>query len=73
MAAVHTVRNPINNQKPAGWVINDRRCSSWSSLHPGGAHAVLGDASVRFFSENIDHAVQYKLGVRNDGLPLPAF
>jgi prepilin-type N-terminal cleavage/methylation domain-containing protein len=73
IAAVHTLRNPMNNKNLWGGYINDRRCSSWSSLHPGGAHAALSDASVRFFDENIDHAVQYKLAVRKDGLVLPSF
>lgn len=73
IAAVHTLRNPMNNKNLWGGYVNDRRCSSWSSLHPGGAHAVLCDASVRFFSENIDRTVQYKLAVRRDGLPLPGF
>jgi hypothetical protein len=27
----------------------------------------MGDGVVRFFSENTDHVVRYKLGVRNDG------
>jgi type II secretory pathway pseudopilin PulG len=73
VAAVHTVRNPINNRNQNWLWNNDRRCSAWSSQHPGGAHGVLGDASVRFFSENLDHTVRYKLGVRNDGLTLANF
>ena len=68
VAAVHTVRNNINNKLlPDPGNVNDRRCSAWSSLHPGGAQAVMGDGVVRFFSENTDHVVRYKLGVRNDG------
>jgi hypothetical protein len=69
LAAVNSVRNPINNRNKA-WLqgAGDRRCHGWSSLHPGGAHATLGDASVRFFSESIDHVVRYSVGVRNDGL-----
>jgi hypothetical protein len=70
VAAVHTVRNPINNRNQNWLWNNDRRCSGWSSQHPGGAHGVLADASVRFFSENLEHTVRYKLGVRNDGLVL---
>jgi prepilin-type N-terminal cleavage/methylation domain-containing protein len=74
VAAVHTVRNPINNRSlPDPGNVNDRRCSAWSSMHPGGAHAVLCDGAVRFCSENLEHAVRYKLGVRNDGLAIPSF
>lgn len=73
VAAVHTVRSPINNQNPAQMWTNDRRCSGWSSMHPGGAHAVLADGAVRFFSEDLEHVVRYKLGVRNDRLPLGPF
>lgn len=69
LAAVNSIRNPMNNRNKA-WLqgAGDRRCHGWSSFHPGGAHAVLGDASVRFFTESIDHVVRYSLGVRNDGL-----
>jgi prepilin-type N-terminal cleavage/methylation domain-containing protein len=74
LGAVNSIRNPMNNENPA-WLVwgNDRRCHGWSSAHPGGAHAVLADGAVRFFSEGIEHAVRYKLGVRNDGLALPQF
>jgi prepilin-type N-terminal cleavage/methylation domain-containing protein len=34
---------------------NDNRGQSFSSTHTGGAHAVLADGSVRFFSENVSH------------------
>ncbi|SFJ50442.1 DUF1559 domain-containing protein [Planctomicrobium piriforme] len=38
------------------------------SLHAGGAQFVLADGSVRFLSENIDHAGTYqRLGGRSDG------
>lgn len=38
------------------------------SLHDGGAHFVLADGSVRFLSENIDHAGTFQaLGGRADG------
>lgn len=40
-----------------------------SSLHVGGVHAALGDGSVRFLSENIDHVNVYgPLGGRADGI-----
>ncbi|MEQ9411123.1 MAG: DUF1559 domain-containing protein [Fuerstiella sp.] len=74
LAAVHNLRNPINNQNPA-WMqgANDLRCEAPSSLHEGGIQVTLGDGSVRFISENIDHGTRYKLGVRNDGLAVGEF
>ncbi len=59
------------------WGLNDNcsNCSrGFSSLHPGGAHFLLGDGAVRFVSENIDHnsdaninsTYEYLIG-RNDG------
>lgn len=74
LAAVHTMRNPINNTNPA-WLQNqnDLRCESPSSYHTGGIQVTLCDGSVRFLSENLDHGVRYKLGVIRDGLPLGEF
>ena len=71
LAAVNSIRNPMNNRNKA-WLqgAGDRRCHGWSSYHPGGAHATLADASVRFFTESIDHVVRYSIGVSNDGLPV---
>lgn len=82
LACVNSLKNPMNNKNPAwaagsplngGYGNGDRRCHGWSSLHPGGAHAVLCDGGVRFFSENLDHAVRYKLANRNDGLVIATF
>ncbi len=72
LAAINTMRNPINNRNPA-WLqgAGDRRCAGWSSNHTGGAQAVLCDGSVRFVSETIDHGSRYTLGVRNDGVVPP--
>jgi prepilin-type N-terminal cleavage/methylation domain-containing protein/prepilin-type processing-associated H-X9-DG protein len=41
----------------------------FKSRHPGGAQFVLGDGSVRFVSETIDHFVYNRLGGRDDGRP----
>ncbi len=42
----------------------------FKSRHPGGANFLLGDGSVRFLSETIDHANYQLLGQRDDGLPV---
>ena len=39
----------------------------FSSYHPGGAHFLLVDGSVRFFSESIDAAVLFALTTRAAG------
>ncbi|MEZ6131873.1 MAG: DUF1559 domain-containing protein [Planctomycetaceae bacterium] len=69
-----------NHVAPPNWKGFD--CGNWSaiidapgeygivsarSMHPGGAHVQLGDASVRFVSENIDLGVWRALGSRNGG------
>jgi prepilin-type N-terminal cleavage/methylation domain-containing protein/prepilin-type processing-associated H-X9-DG protein len=74
-AHVHTLA-PIN------YVTDDRnRCGSvatksygnWNlswgfkSRHTGGANFVLGDGSVRFIPQTIDHRTYQYLGCRNDG------
>lgn len=71
LAAVNSVRNPINNTNPA-WQqgAGDRRCAGWSSNHPGGALSVRVDGSVGLVTETIDHLLRYALGVRDDGLPI---
>ena len=67
LGAVGNLRNPMNNKNPGLEPINDCRCHGWSSHHPGGANAVLVDGSVRFFSETIDHFIQYCLATRAGG------
>lgn len=47
------------------------RVGGYGSHHTGGCHFVMGDASVRFMSENIDRTVFKNLLHRNDG-SLPA-
>jgi len=41
--------------------------SGFRSRHSGGAHFLLGDGSVRFFDENIDHTTYQDLGGKADG------
>jgi len=43
------------------------------SLHSGGCHALLGDGSVRFLSENVDGQTVRKLSSRADGEVLGEF
>jgi len=43
------------------------RACGYKSLHPGGAHFVLGDGSVRFFSQTIDYRLYNQLGTRAGG------
>jgi prepilin-type N-terminal cleavage/methylation domain-containing protein/prepilin-type processing-associated H-X9-DG protein len=40
------------------------------SLHPGGAHFLLGDGSVRFLSQSINHQTYQYLGSKRDGTPI---
>lgn len=68
LGALGNLRNPMNNKNPA-WLqgAGDVRCHGWSSNHPGGAQACLGDGSTRFFPQTIDHYVRYGLATRNGG------
>jgi prepilin-type N-terminal cleavage/methylation domain-containing protein len=43
------------------------------SPHEGGVHFTMGDGAVRFISENIDTTIYFRLGARNDGLPIGEF
>jgi prepilin-type N-terminal cleavage/methylation domain-containing protein len=43
------------------------------SFHIGGAHALLGDGSVRFLSDNISLTIYANLGDKSDGNELGAF
>lgn len=46
---------------------------SFSSLHTGGAHFLLGDGAVRFISENVDRNLYRSLGAYADGEVLGEF
>ena len=39
----------------------------FKSVHPGGANFLLGDGSVRFLPEQIDHQMYQYMGAMNDG------
>jgi prepilin-type N-terminal cleavage/methylation domain-containing protein len=49
------------------------RTSGYKSNHPGGAHLVMGDASVHFVSDDIDYFLYNALGTRaaDDNASLP--
>jgi len=71
-AATHGVIN--QNKTPAGgpaacpWTNNNCGPNDEPfSLHVGGCHALLGDGTVRFISENVDYNTARRLMSRNDG------
>ncbi|HTI50047.1 MAG TPA: DUF1559 domain-containing protein [Planctomycetaceae bacterium] len=43
------------------------------AMHPGGAHMVLGDGSVRFISQNINVSTLSNVVCINDGIPVGDF
>ena len=49
--------------RPCNWNLE----GGFRSMHPGGAQFVMGDASVHFFSDAIDHQAYQYLGGRRDG------
>lgn len=70
IGAIDTTFKPINfapEDIPGGNGGEDTRCSSMSSTHVGGAHALLADGAVRFISENIDRNVYKSLSTRAGG------
>jgi prepilin-type N-terminal cleavage/methylation domain-containing protein len=61
-------KSPLGGPPACPWTLNN--CGpndELFSMHAGGAHALLGDGSVRFLSENLDIQVGRKLCARNDG------
>jgi prepilin-type N-terminal cleavage/methylation domain-containing protein len=68
LAAITNLRHPLNDKNPAhqNWA-GDPRCHGWVSSHTAGAHGCLADASVQFYSQNIDIYVQYSLATRAGG------
>lgn len=43
------------------------------SLHSGGLHALMGDGTVRFLSDNLDTQIVRRLCARMDGMPVGEF
>ena len=56
MGSIEPQTGPINSDAsaPGGNGSDDVRCTTWSSVHVGGAHCVMADGAVKFFSENAD-------------------
>jgi hypothetical protein len=53
-----------------------QRLGDWAtagSWHPGGLNVVLGDASVRFLSQNADYQIRERLSYIGDGNPVGDF
>ena len=70
-----SIRFPINYRGVAldGMSQPYHKHTILTSAHTGGVHALLGDGSVRFLSENINFATLTALGDRNDGTVIGEF
>jgi prepilin-type N-terminal cleavage/methylation domain-containing protein len=55
--------SPDPCQRPCNWNTE----VGFKSAHPGGTQFLLGDGSVRFFSETISHTAYQYLGGKSDG------
>ncbi len=60
--AVHSTEMPINTDPNS-----DYRCDQWSSMHVGGAHALMADGAVRFVTETLDHGTRRNISTRGGG------
>ena len=59
-----------NDPDPCKRINNWNMSFGFRSAHPGGALFLMGDGSVHFFSQTIDHWAYQWLGTRNDGRPV---
>ncbi len=64
-----TAIDPINSQDPKT-SNHTPQTRLFGSYHPGGCQMGMGDAAIRFFSENMDINVYRGLACREDGLPV---
>lgn len=62
-----------NNADPCRRPCNWNTEVGFKSSHTGGAQFLLGDGSVHFLSENIDHQIYQYLGAKNDGKVVSEF
>jgi prepilin-type N-terminal cleavage/methylation domain-containing protein/prepilin-type processing-associated H-X9-DG protein len=61
----------INGNNTGG--VSRGQTSGFGSMHPGGAHFLMGDGAVRFLSNNVDVTTYRNLGRIADGYPLGEF
>ncbi len=76
LSAIDSMHKPINfapESVAGGNGGDDTRCTSFSSTHVGGSHALLCDGQVRFISENIGLSVYYGLATRAGGETISDF
>ena len=64
LSTLFTTRGPFNPKRLDG---DQTRLANFRSDHIGGAHFTLGDGSVRFTSESIDHGLLDSLASRAGG------
>jgi prepilin-type N-terminal cleavage/methylation domain-containing protein/prepilin-type processing-associated H-X9-DG protein len=58
---------PINSRRPPNSGFNDELEMGIGSYHPGGAHVVMCDGSVRMLSETLDAVIRRAIGSRAGG------
>lgn len=76
IGAMDVMQKPINfdaERVAGGNGGDDTRCSSFSSTHTGGAHALLCDGAVRFINENVGFTVYQAIATRSGGETLADF
>ena len=60
---------PFNHKESDAGVApqNWWRTSGYKSYHPNGGNMMMGDGSVKFFNQGIDHRIYAALGTRSGG------
>lgn len=67
MRAINSHRTQALDEDAHRWAVMTR---TFSSLHTGGTHFLLGDGSVHFVSENVNLTLYRSMGIRDDGAPV---
>jgi len=74
VAKINNNASPIGGPEACKWTVNNCGPNDEPfSFHVGGCHAVLGDGSVRFLSENIHWLTLKRLSGSQDGFVLAEF